>query len=76
MCIGMVENQLGNYEEFSERPELGDFVDDLKDDPGRANRWDSSTPPKGIREYEKMVDYHLRFCIGSVLQTAWQIRHG
>lgn len=74
--IGIVQNQSGSYEEFSEWP-LGraESVADLQHHPWPdPDWWDFSSLPDLLAQYDAMGDFHLRFRIGSVFEIAWQLR--
>ncbi|HEX2908788.1 MAG TPA: hypothetical protein VHO69_18095 [Phototrophicaceae bacterium] len=66
----------GPYEEFASWP-LADAetVTDLHNFPWpQPEWWDFSGLPDLVRQLERGGEYHLRFRIGSVFETAWQLR--
>lgn len=74
--IRVVEHQLGAYEESDGWP-LSDAtsVEDLKSHPWpEPDWWDFSPLPEILNQLDAHHPYHIRFRIGSVFETAWQIR--
>lgn len=74
--IKIVPNPTGAYEEFASWP-LKDAtsVAELRDHPWpEPDWWDFSRVPEALETLDRHDDYHLRFRIGSVFETAWQLR--
>ncbi|MBZ0304332.1 MAG: hypothetical protein K8J31_31640, partial [Anaerolineae bacterium] len=74
--IRVVENTTGAYEEYVDTP-LGN-IQSLNDLKGYAwpqpDWWDFSPLPHVLTQLDAHEPYHVRFRIGSVFETAWQLR--
>jgi uroporphyrinogen decarboxylase len=74
--IRIVKNPAGAYEEFANWPlKSAASVEDLKRYPWPDPDWWNFSPLPGIiRQWDAHQEYHLRFRIGSIFETAWQLR--
>ncbi len=74
--IRIVKNPGGAYEEFASWPlKSAASLADLKSFPWPdPDWWDFSPLPAIIRQWDAHQEYHLRFRIGSIFETAWQMR--
>lgn len=74
--IRVVENPTGAYEEFAHYPlSRATSLNDLKRHPWpEPDWWDFEALPQIIDQLDSPQEYHLRFRIGSVFETAWQLR--
>lgn len=71
-----ISHEFGAYEEFVSWPlQEAESVDDLKAHPWPdPDWWDFSPMPGIVHELDAHELYHLRFRIGSIFETAWQLR--
>lgn len=74
--IRIVKNPTGAYEEFAGWPlKSATSLEELKRYPWPdPDWWDFSPLPGLIRQLDAHQEYHLRFRIGSIFETAWQLR--
>lgn len=74
--IRIVKNPSGAYEEFASWPlKSVTSLEDLKRYPWPSlDWWDFSALPDIISQLDAHQQYHLRFRIGSIFETAWQLR--
>ncbi len=74
--IRVVETPTGAYEEFARYPlSQATSLSDLKSHPWpEPDWWDFSALPGVIQQLDTHQEYHLRFRIGSIFETAWQLR--
>ena len=72
----IVENPMGAYDEFASWPLSPALsVEDLKSYPWpEPDWWDFSPLPEIIQHLDAHQEYHLRFRLGSIFETAWQLR--
>lgn len=70
------EHAFGAYEEVMDPPlQDAQSVEDLKNHPWpEPSWWDFSPLPGIIADWDKEMEYHIRFRIGSVFELAWQLR--
>ena len=74
--INIVEHASGAYEEaagwlFQSATSVEEIKDHLWPEP---DWWDFSPLPAVIRQLDDYQEYHLRYRIGSVFESAWQLR--
>jgi uroporphyrinogen decarboxylase len=74
--IRMVDNLSGRYEESANWPlSHATTVDELKHHRWpEPDWWDFSPLPAIMQQLDAHQEYHLRFRIGSVFETGWQLR--
>jgi uroporphyrinogen decarboxylase len=72
----VVEHQYGSYDEFASWPlQRAERPSDLDGHPWpEPDWWDFSVLPDLVRQLDAAGARHLRFRIGSVFETAWQLR--
>ncbi len=72
----IVEHMLGAYEDFASWPLVeATSVDELKQYPWPdPDWWDFSPILQIIEQLDQHEEYHFRFRIGSIFETAWQLR--
>jgi uroporphyrinogen decarboxylase len=71
-----VEHEFGAYEEFASWPlQVAQTVAELKSHPWpEPDWWDFHPLTEVVAEFDRDREYHLRYRIGSVFETAWQLR--
>jgi uroporphyrinogen decarboxylase len=71
-----VSNELGAYDEFARWPLLRiERPSDLDGHPWpEPDWWDFGALPELVRQLDEAGERHLRYRIGSVFETAWQLR--
>jgi len=74
--LRVTEHSLGAYEEIVDPPlQEAQSVEELKNHPWPdPDWWDFNPLPGIIEEWDKEMEYHIRFRIGSVFELAWQLR--
>jgi uroporphyrinogen decarboxylase len=74
--IRIVENANGRYEEFATWPlNKATSIEDLKSHLWpEPDWWDFSPLPGIMQQLDAHQEYHIRFRIGSIFETAWQLR--
>jgi uroporphyrinogen decarboxylase len=75
-AIRIVPNPSGAYEESADWPlQTATSINDLKNYPWpEPDWWDFSPMPGVIAQLDSHQEYYIRFRIGSVFETAWQLR--
>lgn len=75
-AIRIVPNPSGAYEESADWPlQAATSVNDLRNYPWpEPDWWDFSPMPGVIAHLDSYQEYYIRFRIGSVFETAWQLR--
>lgn len=74
--LRLAEHAAGAYETFASYPLAGArSIEDLKTHPWpEPDWWDFAPLPQVLASLDEQGGYHLRFRIGSVFETAWQLR--
>lgn len=74
--IRIAENPTGKYEEFASWPlSSATSVEDLNSHAWpEPDWWDFSPLLEVIKQLDDHEEYHIRFRVGSVFETAWQLR--
>jgi uroporphyrinogen decarboxylase len=74
--IRIVENANGRYEEFASWPlSKATSIEELKSHLWpEPDWWDFSPLPGIMQQLDAHQEYHIRFRIGSIFETAWQLR--
>ena len=72
----IITNQFGSYEELCDYPLAGaESLDDINRHPWpQSDWWDFSRMPAVIDQINPNHEYHLRYRVGSIFETAWSLR--
>ena len=74
--LRIAENPTGAYEEFASWPlSNAQSIEEIKRYPWpESDWWDFSPLPMILNQMDSPIQYHVRFRVGSIFETAWQLR--
>jgi uroporphyrinogen decarboxylase len=74
--LRIAHNPTGAYEEFSVWPlSSAQSLEDARQYPWpEPDWWDFSSLPEVLKKMDSPTEYHIRFRVGSIFETAWQLR--